>query len=253
MLLSLLLPLSPLTIAPAFAQDDGGYLEDEEGGERSTRRRSALNEGTVREIQRGVFGKANVGGLGYVGTFGTVTNAGIQVNMAVGQDFVDQEKLSMSWELMLSQGINGGADFYTQASAGCAPLGQGPAPCTQGDLRTYTIAALYEVSFYPVRRFGIGLRLGGGVLYSPLLVESTAWAEEVIPEYGGNDFGYHNAIHPAVLGGPTFEYYTKLAHFSVGADANFFFNVNHGMGWDASGFLKYTFGKNQKKKETRED
>lgn len=250
MLLALLLPLSPVAIQPAFAADDeedgggasggGDYIEDEEEGPPS-KRRSSLSEGTVKEIQRGVYGKANVGGLGYLGLFGAATNPGIMVNLAVGQDFVDQERLSVSWELALSQGINGGADFYTQAAAGC---GVG-APCTQGDIRSYAVEALLEASFYPTRRLGIGVRAGLGGLYSPLLIEPTAYQEEVLPEYG-YDPGYHNAFHPLFLGGPTFEYYTKLAHFSVGVDADFFYGLNWGMGWDASGYLKYTFGKKPK-------
>jgi hypothetical protein len=247
MLLSLLLPFSPLNINLAMAQDEEDFGEGEEGGSSGNRRRSSsLSEGTVREIQRGFFAKANVGGLGYVGLFGLSTEAGIMVNLGIGQDFIDQEKLSMSWELSLSQGINSGADYFTQASAGCL-VG---APCTQGDLRSYNIGAAYEVSFYPVRRVGIGLRLNGGILLSPLLIDETAWVEEVLPEYGGVDFGYHGAIHPIFGGGPTVEYYTKLAHFSVGLDTAFFYGINWGMGWEASGFLKYTFGKKDKRESS---
>jgi len=248
MLLALLLPLSPVAIQPAFADDEedggSGYLEDEGSSNTKGRQRTSLSEGTVKEIQRGIFGKANVGGLGYVGLMGVSTRPGIMLNMAVGQDFVDQEKLSMSWELALSQGVNGGDDFYTQAAIGC-----GIAPCTQGDIRSYTVEALYEVSFYPTRRLGIGLRVGAGGLYSPLLIEANAYQNEVLPEFGlAADPGYHNAFHVLALGGPTFEYYTKLAHFSIGVDADFFYGVGWGMGWDGSGYLKYTFGKKAKTK-----
>lgn len=240
MLLSLLLPLSPLNVNMALAQDEDDFGEGggEEGGG-SKRRGSSLNEGTVREIQRGFFTKANVGGLGYVGLFGTVTEPGMMVNLGIGQDFVDQEKLSMSWEISVSQGINSGADYFTQSDLGC----QIGAPCTQGDIRSYNIGAAYEASFYPTRRFGVGLKVNGGVLLSPLLVDETAWVEEVLPAYGGVDFGYHGAPHPIFGGGPTFEYYTKLAHFSVGADTGFFYGLNWGMGWEASGYMKYTFGR----------
>jgi hypothetical protein len=245
MLLALLLS-SPAVIQPALAgddsEDDGGYLDDQDSGGKP-KRHTSMSEGTVKEIQRGVFGKANVGGIGYLGLMGAATHPGMMLNLAVGQDFVDQEKLSMSWELSFSQGVNGGADFYSQAAAGC---GAG-APCTEGDLRSYAIEALYEVSFYPTRRIGIGLRAGAGGLYSPLLIESNAYAKEVLPEFGlAADPGYHNSFHPMGMAGPTFEYYTKLAHFSVGVDADFIYALNWGMGWDASGYLKYTFGKKAK-------
>lgn len=243
MLLSLLLSVGPLAPTVAYAQDEG-FLEDEGNTSGKSRRRSSsLSEGTVKEVTRGIYAKADVGGLGYVGLFGTSTNPGIMVNLGVGQDFVDQEKLSMSWELDLSQGVNGGADYFTQASLGCSALG-GAAPCTQGDLRTYALQAFYEVSFYPSRRVGIGIRAGGGLIYSPLFIEANAYQTEVLPEFGLTaDPGWHDTPHPLVLGGPTFEYYTKLAHFSVGVDADFSYGIGWGMGWDAAGYLKYTFGR----------
>ena len=225
---------------------DEGEDEDPRGG---TRGRSSMASGTVREIQRGFFGKANVGGLGYLPApgvgLGGATGSGMMVNIGLGQDFVDQEKMSMSWELALSQGLNGGTEYYIQADAGC---GVG-APCTEGDLRSYSVEATYELSFYPIRRVGIGFRAGGGVLYSPLLMFATTYQEEILPEYGlAADPGYHNAIHPMGMGGLTFEYYTKLAHFSIGADADIIYGVGWGLGWDASGYLKYTFGKGKNKK-----
>ena len=48
-------------------------------------------------------------------------------------------------------------------------------------------------------------------------------------------------VYIPVGGGPTFEYYTKLAHFSVGVDTDVLYIV----GWDLSvnpmGYMKYTF------------
>jgi len=232
-------------------EEEGGDLDG--GGETNNRRggRSiSVNEGTVREIQRGFFGKANVGGMGYVGLFGTTQSPGMMVNLSLGQDFVDQEKASMSWEIQLSQGVNDGVDYITQGSTGCSALG-GPVPCTEGDIRTYTVEAFYEYSYYPGRRFGIGIRAGGGVLYSPLLMFPDAYNTEVLGEFGLESAppNWHGSPHGIVRAGPTFEYYTKLAHFSIGADTDFFYGLGWGMGWDASGYFKYTFGKKQKSTE----
>ena len=44
-----------------------------------------------------------------------------------------------------------------------------------------------------------------------------------------------------VLGGPTFEYYTKLSHFSVGLDADVFYAFTFDLGASVTGYLKYTF------------
>ena len=55
------------------------------------------------------------------------------------------------------------------------------------------------------------------------------------------DPGYHGTPHPIVMGGPTFEYYTKLSHFSVGIDADVFYAIGFDLGASVTGTLKYTF------------
>jgi hypothetical protein len=44
-----------------------------------------------------------------------------------------------------------------------------------------------------------------------------------------------------VQGGPTFEYYTKLSHFSAGIDVDVFYAIGFDLGLNATGNLKYTF------------
>ena len=44
-----------------------------------------------------------------------------------------------------------------------------------------------------------------------------------------------------VLGGPAFEYYSNLAHFSVGLDADIFYAIGFDLGANAIGYMKYTF------------
>lgn len=221
----------------AVAQDE----EEEEGEERP----KADDEARIREIVRGFYARANVGAAVYLLDLGANKGAGSAVQpgtlvgIAFGQDFVDNEKQSMAWEIALNQGVHNGLDWSVQAQAGCQVVG-GAYACTEGDLRTYSIQANYEFSAYPSRRIGIGFRAGGGVLYSPLLLEASAY-EEIKSQTFGYDPGLHGSIHPYGFAGPTFEYYTKLSHFSVGVDVDVFYAVNWDLGFNASAALKYTF------------
>jgi hypothetical protein len=237
---------SALLLAPLAAhadsedEDDGSsYLEESDADKGKKKKKPAKNmdaDGQVREITRGVYAKANVGAGLYLGRFASTVNTGTVVGLSVGQDFVDKENQSMAWELGLVQGLHNGVFWESQADAGC---GVG-APCTEGDLRTYGVQALYEFSAYPTRRVGIGFRAGGGVLYSPLLIERNAYGEEVLPRYG-LDPGLHESFKPYVLVGPTLEYYTKLSHFSVGLDVDVFYGFGWDLGLNAAATLKYTF------------
>lgn len=237
---------TPVAFAAAADEEDDFLEETDSRRGRSSGRRGGREE-QVREIVRGFYAKADVGGALYLGRFAapssigsSYASSGTYVALGVGQDFVDQEKISMAWELGLEQGLHNGVDAATQGNDGCSQIGAGPAPCTEGDLRTYTLHAVYEFSYYPTRRIGIGGRVGGGVLYSPLLIEPTAYADDVLKDYGV-DPGMHNAIKPVVSVGPTVEYYTKLSHFSVGLDADVFYGIGWDLGLNVAGYLKYTF------------
>jgi hypothetical protein len=248
LLTSLLLQLSTPVVYASDSDETDDTLEEsdsDKGKKSSGKSRSARAEsGTVREIARGFYAKSDVGGAMYLGRFAAVSpygggqyaSSGTYVSLAVGQDFVDQEKMSVSWELDVDQGLHNGVSYEAQAADGCISY----APCLEGDLRTYTGKVMFEYSYYPSRRFGIGIRAGGGVLYSPLLMDATAYAEDVLPAYGV-DPGLHNTIHPVFGGGPTIEYYTKLSHFSVGADVDVFYGIGWDLGLNAAGYLKYTF------------
>ena len=224
---------SALLSSSALAQS---YEDLDSSGEE----KKAPREEVVREIVRGNYAKANVGAGFYLGQFSSSVSAGTSVGMAFGGEFMDQKTLSMAWEVAFFQGINNGAGYEEQAAAGCAQLGN----CIQGDLRTYSFLGLGEASWYPTRRLGIGLRAGVGVLLSPLLIDEKYYNETVVDEAWGlaaNPPQYHEATHPVVVGGPTFEYYTKLAHFSVGADVDIFMAMGFDLGASATGYMKYTF------------
>ncbi len=229
--------LIALALPSAAQAQDYGDL-DSDGEAKKPKKERNVTRPEVREIVKGTYAKSNVGAALYLLDFSGYVNAGTSLGLAFGQDFVDQEKSSVAWELMFFQGIHNGTHYDTQAAAGC---GAG-APCVQGDLRTYTFAAAIEASTYPNRRFGIGLRAGAGLLLSPLLMDNEYYLEEVVSKsWGGYNPSFHSDPHPVVLGGPTFEYYTKLSHFSVGADIDAFYAIGFDLGLSATATLKYTF------------
>ena len=192
----------------------------------------------VREITKGTYAKANVGGAIYVGPRSQYISPGSQMGLSVGSDFVNQERVSMAWEIQFSQGIHNGTNYEIQADEGCAAQGI----CTQGDLRTYLFGAMFEVSTYPARRFGIGGRVGAGMMLTPLLMDETYYNENVVPVLGIDpSTDIHQNPHPVVIAGPTFEYYTKLAHFSAGLDVDAFYALSFDIGVSITGSLKYTF------------
>ena len=231
-----LLSLLALSAAPAASAQTYEEYEAEEQGEKPKKTRA------VREIVKGTYAKTNVGASLYLGQYSSWIRPGTSIALAVGQDFMDTETMSMAWEASFFQGINNGTDYEEQAANGCVENGT----CIQGDLRTYTLVGIYEISFYPSRRVGIGLRAGGGMLFSPLLMNEKYYAEEVVGDttagaWRGQRPSVHDQPHPVVLGGPTLEYYTKLSHFSAGIDTDIFYAVGFDLGLSATGTLKYTF------------
>ena len=217
----------------ALAQD---YDDYDDYGEDRAEEAAPEHQKVVREVVKGFFAKANVGTTIYLGRFavGGATKAGTTTTIGVGGDFLDQERFSMAWEFSFNQGIHNGMPYEFQADD-C-----GAYPCHQGDLRTYSFIGAVEASTYPSRRIGIGARVGGGLLISPLLMTEEAYQRDVVTEFG-TDPGWHSGVKPVFLFGPTFEYYSKLSHFSVGIDTDVFFGINWDYGINATGYFKYTF------------
>ncbi len=192
----------------------------------------------VREVVRGFYVKANAGSLIFIGPRGGagVLEPGTSLGLSLGQDFIDKEKSSAAWEVMFHQSLNNGLN-YTLQSANIPPN-----QYIQGDVHTFTGALALEYSVYLSRRLGIGARAGGGVSYSPLLMDREEYLAVVVNDnWGGVQSTAHDTPLPLVFGGPTVEYYTKLSHFSIGLDASFAFYIGLDFGIDATGFLKYTF------------
>ena len=236
-----IIAIAALFPVQALAQDYDDYDDyDEESSSSSEEEVRPQREKVVREVVKGLFAKANVGTSIFLGNFASngATAAGTATTIGFGGDFVDQERFSMAWEVSFMQGIHNGAPYDVQADS-CQQDG-GVFPCHQGDLRTYSFIANFEASTYPSRRFGIGGRVGVGLLFSPLLIEDSAYQTEVLPQYGF-DPGWHSGAKPIFSAGPTFEYYSKLSHFSVGIDTDVFYGIGWDLGLNATGYFKYTF------------
>ncbi len=244
LLLLAFLSTSVLHTGEAMA-DDYEDLDSSGENEKSTKKkknRRTIPTGEVREINKGLYAKANVGGGLYLGNFRGFVNPGTTLGLSLGKDFLDREDQSAAWEFSFFQGIHNGCNYEEQVEGRCSARPGVPGPLIQGDLRTYIFATTVDYAFYPNRRIGISFRAGGGVLLSPLLMDEAAYMEEVVGNtWGGNNPSYHNTPHPLVMGGPGFEYYTKLSHFSVGLDTDVFYAIGFDLGMNISGYMKYTF------------
>jgi hypothetical protein len=223
-------------LADDDARADDQAVEDIEGQSRS--KSKARQSGSVREVVRGFYIKANVGTLAFVGARANrgLLSPGTALSLNFGQDFIDKEKTSAAWEVFFHQSMNNGAKYFEQNMVQAPPDLR-----AQGDIHTFTFGAAGEYSTYLSKRLGLGLRAGGGVGWAPLLMDENQYREQVLPQWGSQPAEVHDRPLFLVFAGPTLEYYTKLSHFSVGIDTQFSVYIGLDMGIDASGFLKYTF------------
>lgn len=189
----------------------------------------------VREIVRGFFLKSNIGSTMYLGATAERILSGVMaVQIGVGQDFIDNERLSAAWEIDFAQGLFNGPSLDQLPTLS--------ASLVEGDIHTFSGLASLEVSTYVTRRLGIGVRGGGGVMFAPLLMGAEEYDNEVVPNnLNGVRAKMHESPLPVVFGGPTVEYYTKLSHFSVGLEADVSYVIGFDLGITPTGFLKYTF------------
>jgi len=194
-----------------------------------------LENEVIREVVRGFYLKAGAGGGAYIGRYSGVLSNVIQTPLTFGQDFVDKEKQSMSWEISINQAVYNGVDYHYQTQL---PLQRR----IEGDSRFFNFTIAYEYKAFPTRRLGIGVRVGGGVMIAPLLMETTAYQRDVVQgAWGGQDSAANKRPHPEGFAGPTIEYYTKLSHFSIGADVDIAYQLDFDLNVSAVGFFKYTF------------
>jgi hypothetical protein len=209
-----LIALLPLVSVTAFAKD---------------------GEDLVREVNKGLYLKSGLGVTPYFqasGLGGSLLSPVMTVDLSVGNDIVDKERLSMAVEAQFSQQLHDGPKFDELDFE---------LPIVQGDIHVFALTATYEVSGYLTRRFSLGARAGGGVSIIPLLMTEPYYTELVVPKWGV-DASAHRGVQPTIRGGGTLEYYTKLSHFSVGADVDVLYVIGTlGLGLSPTGYLKYTF------------
>lgn len=230
-----------LALSGVALADDVAHADDQEVTEldgKSKSKAKARKQGAVREVVRGLYVKANVGSLAFVGSRANrgLLSPGTSLALTLGQDFIDKEKSSAAWEVFFHQSLNNGAKYFDPRMVGAPPNLR-----SQGDIHTFTGGVAGEYSTYLTPRIGLGARVGGGVSYAPLLMNQQQYELQVLPVWGNQPPNVHSSPLFLVFGGPTLEYYTKLSHFSVGIDASFSVYVGLDLGIDASGFMKYTF------------
>ena len=209
----------------AFAQDDRS----------SSAKRGADQE--VREVERGMYLKGGAGTNQYIGAASGLVRPVMALNLAAGQDFIDQEKFSMAWEVTFGQALHNGPKLNT----GELDLAWSrTSTAVQGDIHTFSGVATIEASTYLGPRLGLGMRAGGGLMVVPVLMNFDSYAADVEAFYG-----FVSPVHagplPMAIGGPTLEYYTKLSHFSVGADVDVLVPIGFDIGLGINGYMKYTF------------
>ena len=206
----------------------------------------------IREVEKGLYAKSAVGLTMWLGPNygfatpvapifgGPLVKPGPQLAFAVGQEFLDQEKQSAAWEVAFTQGTHNGVTWELQERSQMDELGF-TAYHIQGDVRSFMLMVNGEYSYYPTRRIGIGARLGAGLMLTPLLMKKDFYYSTVVPAWNGFDPAVTRTPHPWIFAGPTFEYYTKLSHFSVGVDIDVGFAIGFDLGIMSTGYVKYTF------------
>ena len=224
-------------MSPEVEAQDLDFDTEETKKKRTKKTKNIQFERDVREIERGLYSKANVGATIYLLNHPAPFTAPVNsIALSVGNDFMDRESLSMAWEVSFLQTVHNGASYDQQ------PGNLAVNSYFQGDTRGFGLLASYEVSKYATRRFGIGLKLTGGVMGMPVLMHKESFDTLVVAQsWGLTSSPNHRKVYIPVGGGPTLEYYTKLAHFSVGADIDVLYIVGWDLGVQPTGYMKYTF------------
>ncbi len=193
----------------------------------------------VREVVHGGYLKASVGSTIFAGPRGSqgIVDPGTTLVISGGYDFYNASNFTVSGELSLYTSMHSGMDWQVQAGAITDPNLR-----TQGDILLVGGLAMFQMNFFPTRRFGVGPRIGGGVNFAPLLIPEDEYLDKVIGgAYGGFGTPVHDGTLPTVGGGVNIEYFTKLSHFSLGATVDVLYIVGMDVGVFPAGYFKYTF------------
>lgn len=187
---------------------------------------------TPRDLDRGLFMRADLGAAAYLGRYGSSPNGailrpGASVALGFGGDHrVGVSRYAVAWELQGSTSAHNGPHWRVNNT------GSG----LQGDTRTFSTIAVGTLSVAPVPRLDLGVRIGGGVMIAPMLFgrlgDGFDWNSYFAPTHG--------TPHPVLLVGPTFQFRTGAAGFVVGAHADFVYAAGFDYGVNAGGFARVT-------------
>ena len=241
------------------AEDDDDLELDRDRGTRGSRDRAKERTRTkkkrkraTREVVKGLYAKINIGPLFWFGSIkgdnvshtGT-SSTGTEMDFSLGYDIVDTLPFTLAVEASFFQVITNGTGVSEDLNRDRIGLPS----AIQGDFRIY--GAIVAVRAGPnlggkrVKRLNISGHAGGGVGYSPPLIDmqSPTIAGRIASEYGGIMQGRPLGL---IQGGVGVEYYTKLSHFSIGLDLDFNVIIGDaapliGMGLATDIFVKYTF------------
>ncbi len=231
----------------AWAQDDPEEEDDDDDDIDRDRRESPrarqqkkARKRIVREVVKGFYAKLNFGPLIWLPSISTwAGSTGTAFDVSLGGDVIDQLGFTLSVE---------GSFFQVVANAGPnAGVGVLPGSPIQGDFRV--LGGIIGIRGGPnlggkrVKRLSIAGHAGGGVGYSPVLIdmESSTVQNNIAAPYGFIMQGRPLGIVQAGLG---VEYYTRLAHFSLGLDIDYDLILGGpvtAMGLGIDIFVKYTF------------
>lgn len=268
LLLLIALPLLVGAPAVALAQDDEEYPDDDDDDEypddddeRSSRgdpdeprarpERATTKKRPSREVVKGVYAKANMGAGIALPPFRKYTSGtSTQVDFSVGGDVIDRLGFTLTIEGSFFNMISNAAGPFDQRADPTRPCNTGEVAgsiCISKVQGGYNlIGGTAAVRFGPnfggrrVKRLHLAIQVGGGVGYSPLLVDETT----AVFASNGPILLQGRAVG-LITPGVGLEYYTRLSHFSIGIDVDF--NVAIGgsnllaMWVTPSLFIKYTF------------
>ena len=247
-----LLLLGVALCAPSVAwaqedpEDEGDDDDDEIDIDRDrresprARQQKQKRKRIVREVVKGFYAKLNFGPLIWLPQISTFAGStGTAFDVSLGGDVIDQLDFTLSVE---------GSFFQVVANAGPnAGVGVLPGSPIQGDFRV--IGGIVGVRAGPnlggqrVKRISIAGHAAGGVGYSPVLIDtdSNTVAGNIAAGYGYIMQGRALGLVQAGLG---VEYFTRLAHFSLGLDIDYDLILGGpvtAMGIGIDIFVKYTF------------
>ena len=136
-LLSLSLCAGLSLMSTQVEAQDLDFDTEETKKKRTKKTKSVQFERDVREIERGLYSKANVGATIYVLNHPSPFTAPVNsIALSIGDDFVDRESLSMAWEVSFLQTVHNGA-AYDQQPGNIAPNNY-----FQGDTRGFGLLGI---------------------------------------------------------------------------------------------------------------